>query len=185
MKKTLLSAALAVLSLGLLRPAMADTVNLFGDTTGAPTFNRTTETGDLSVVGSATNFQVIQFTISLGGSYTLNLTANDPATFDTFAILYVNAFNPGAPQANFLQANDDANLSTFNSSIVANLSSGTTYYLVATAAFNGDFGRYTATLSGPGTISASVIPEPHVLPSVFGLVFLGAIFTALRRRAQA
>ncbi len=182
MKTPLLRAALALATF--VSPAFADVVDLNGDTTGQPVFNRPTETGIPSSVGAAVPFQVIRLTISLSGMYSFAAIAADAALFDTFIHLYVDGFSPVNPQANFVAANDDAHVSTTNSALSGiALDSAHTYFLVIDGFSNSDFGAYSATLSGPGAISAT-IPEPGVPAAAILAIFAIAARQRFRRSTR-
>lgn len=184
-----LTTALSFLgALTLSASAFADTVNLAGDTTGAPLFTRPTETGARSFF--SVPYNVYQFNVTTSGQFTFNLTALDPSTYDTFLHLFVDAFNPmdlSDPAANFLAANDDLNPNdpTLGSRLLnVNLTAGTTYFLVVDGFFGTDAGAYAASITGPGTIN--VVPEPSTTAlCLFALA--GIAFVARRqvRRARA
>ncbi len=164
--------------------ASAGSLSLTGDTTGAPTFLRTTVTGALSAY--TVPYQAYVFTVSQDGLYDFTLSATDPSVFDTFLHLYSGSFDPAAADLNFLRANDDR---TFNSPELGSaltgvsLASASTYYLVADGFLPSDYGAYTASVSGPGNISASAVPEPSTL--ALGGVLGGAfMLLILRRRRQ-
>ncbi len=101
----------------LLFPAalLANTIDFVGNTSGAPTFNRPTESGARSFF--SVPFVAYQFNVLTSGAFTFTLNAADPAHYDTFLHLFVDAFDPADlsdPTVNFLAANDDANGSTTN-----------------------------------------------------------------------
>lgn len=173
-KPLLLAFSFATLSLA---SALADTVNLSGDTTGAPTFNRPTETGARSMVGGAVPFNTYQFNVSTSGQFTFTLTAIDPSSYDTFLHLFVNSFDPADtsdPAANFLAGNDDRvlNQPDLGSGLSIQLNSGTSYFFVVDGFGNTDFGPYNASITGPGTID--VVPEPSTV-ALLGLAAVGLV----------
>lgn len=182
------AAVFAAFILPLFSPASASagSLDLAGDTTGAPTFNRPTETGALSLFDVP--YQAYRFTVSLDGAYDFSLSAVDPGLYDTFLHLYVGGFNPAAPAQGFFRANDDNSLAaggTTNSALAGiSLSAASTYYLVADGFSGSDFGAYTASIRGPGDIAASVVPEPSA--SVLLTSALGGLLglMALRRRQR-
>ncbi len=180
MKRQLLLAAIAAL---LLPAALrADTINFSGSTLGGPAFLRPTETGARSFFTVAYN--VYQFSVTTSGPFNFTLNAVDPASYDTFLHLYVNAFNPADisdPATNFLRANDDANPidSTFGSALTnLTLNSGSTYFLVIDGFSTSDAGAYVASISGPGTIN--VVPEPSTF-ALLGLAGVAAMIVVRRR----
>ena len=172
---------LAVLALP--RSASAGSLSLSGDTTGAPTFNRPTDTGTPSAF--TVPYQAYLFTVSQDGPYDFTLTAADPGLFDTFLHLYVGSFNPSAPDQGFFRANDDrlVDQPAFGSALAGvSLSSASTYYLVADGYLASDYGAFTAGINGPGSISASAVPEPSALLLLVGGALVGTLGLAARRR---
>lgn len=167
------AAAAACLSL----PAQAVIFTFTGDTTGGPTFNRPLEDlSALSAVGTAVHYSSFTFSPSVSGDYTFLTTGE----FDTFLLLYSGSFNPAAALTNAIAANDDLVAPPFTTSgFAATLAAGSTYVLVNTAFGNTDFGAFSTTIGGPGVVS--VVPEP----ASFGLMALGVLGVALRRRAAA
>ena len=135
-------------------------VTLAGDDTNSPVFNRPTETGAASFQNP--HFDAYLFTVDLSGAYNFSLVAGNPAFFDTYLHLYQTGFNPADPEANFLRANDDAPAGTNAGSALSGvaLTAGTRYYLVADGFSVLDYGAYTATIQGPGNITAALVPEP-------------------------
>jgi hypothetical protein len=171
MPTRLLASATAAFALLSLLPVttQAGNTSLKGNTTNGPLFDRPTETGAMSFLGSSTHYNVYQFSITQNGAYNLTLVADDPSSYDTFLHLYRNGFDPAAPyhssissNAFFLGGNDDATADPAVGSALngINLLTSDTYFLVVDGFSNTDFGAYTATINGPGNISASAVPEP-------------------------
>lgn len=160
----------------------AATLTLNGDDTTSATFNRPTESGASSFQNP--RFDAYGFVVNLDGDYSFGLVAADPANFDTFIHLYQTGFNPADPEANFLRANDDGPGGADAGSALSNvhLVAGTQYYVVADGFSALDYGAYTATISGPGNITAVPAPEP----SSTLLIALAAAFGGwlLVRRAR-
>ena len=160
--------------------AFGGTLTFNGNTTGLSPFNRPTEPGDaLSDIGTAVPYFAQQFTVGLSGNYNLVLQAANPGAYDSFLHLYAGSFNAAAPLNNFLAANDDApGGSAFGSALTGvSLMAGGTYVFVTDGFANSDFGAFTASITGPGTVS--VVPEP----SAIVLAGLGlASLCAARRR---
>lgn len=184
MKHTLFFAAVA--SLFCAAESRADIANFAGDTKGGPAFVRPTETGARSFF--AVPYNVYQFNVATSGAFTFTLTAADPANYDTFLHLFVNAFNPADlsdPATNFLAGNDDSNLNDPTLGSALNnftLNSGTTYFLVLDGFSPSDAGAYTASISGPGAIT--VVPEPSSF-ALLGIAGMALLFAARRRQQNA
>lgn len=162
MKKLFLPAAVCILIVSSMRPpsSQAATLTLTRDNTASATFNRPTETGALSLQNP--RFDAYVFTVNLGGAYSFSLVAADPANFDTYIHLYQTGFNPADPETNFFRANDDGPGGTDAGSALSNVNliAGTRYYLVADGFSALDYGAYTAAISGPGNVTAALVPEP-------------------------
>ncbi len=162
----------------------ADTLTLAGTTIGAPTFNRPTETGARSFF--TVPYQVYQFNVATTGQFTFTLTAINPASYDTFLHLFLNAFNPldlSDPATNFLAGNDDRVLgsSELGSGLTNfTLNAGATYFLVVDGFFAADAGGFSATITGPGAIN--VIPEPSTT-ALLALAGAGFVWLVRRRRS--
>lgn len=169
--------AISALFVGLVNPAKADIVTWTGDTTGGPTFDRplASLTG-LSSIGEGVSYNAIQFSVDTDGEYSFTLHG---LGFDTFLILYQNAFDPSDSLANGVVANDDL-VSLRTSGFASDLTAGTQYFVVVTGFDPDDAGAYSLTISGDGVISA--VPEPEAwLMLAFGLA---AITYAQRRKQQ-
>lgn len=159
--------------------AQAVTFNYAGDTTGAPTYNRTfADFSGLSGIGSSVNYQTLAFSVSASGSYDFLSTAT--GGWDNFLFLYGPSFNPATPLVNGLIGNDDSG-GIGSSGFSFSLTAGNSYVLVTTGFESGvDFGAYANSITGPGTVS--VVPEP----SAYGLMAMGLAlvgFAARRSRA--
>ncbi len=167
--------------------AFADTVSFVGDTTGQPTWNRTNlSCNDLSVVGSAVNYQTRAFTVSANDSCRLTLNS---ASFDTYLSVYSGAFDPNNQSTNCIAINDDIgiqgvgnSLGGLNSQIPGPppavppfppllLNAGQTYVFVATAWGSGQAGQFDAFISCPTAKVTLITPDIPTL-SVWTLVLL-------------
>jgi MYXO-CTERM domain-containing protein len=158
--------------------ANAGTLDIFGDTTGGPTFNRpfagNPPTG-LSAVGTAVAYQVWEIEADAAGSYSFDIIAAG-ANYDTFMHLYgPGGFNPANALTNVIIGDDDSGTGS-NSLFSTNLAASTSYFVVVSGFDNADFGTYTLRISGPGNIS--IVPTPGAL----ALLGLGGLAASRRRR---
>lgn len=169
--------AIGTLFVGFAQTAQADIVTWTGDTTGGPTFDRPlADFSEPSPNGAGVSYNAIAFTVDEDGEYALTVHG---AGFDTFLLLYANAFAPQAPLDNGVAGNDDL-VSTGTSGFAADLVGGTRYFAVVTGFAAGQAGQYALTISGNGLVSA--VPEPSAwLMLAFGLA---AVASLQRRRPQ-
>lgn len=150
-----------------------------GDTTGAPTYNRAfADFSGLSSIGSSVAYDTLTFTVTDSGDYDFLSVASG---WDNFLFLYSPSFDPGAATSNGVVGNDDfpgIGMSGFND--VA-LTAGVSYVLVTTGFGSTDFGSYTNTISGIGSVVA--VPEP----ATYGMMGLGllAVGGLARRQRRA
>lgn len=172
--------------------ANAATVTVNGDTTGSATWNRPfTTSGTLSVVGTDTPFEVIEFSVDTTGDYEFEITSAATG-FDTFLHLYTAAgFDPLNQFVGLQALDDDGGTSLLslitsangdNATLVANL----VYYIVVSGFDNADFGTFTLDIRGNGNIAlgATEVPLPAALPLFLaGIAGLGA--AGRRRKARA
>ena len=171
--------ALAVSAMCPLTAAVAQTVTLTGDTTGAPTFQRPVEDlSALSTIGTAAHYDLYSFSAAASGLYTFTTTGN----FDTFALLYDAPFVPTAALGNALIANDDLQAAPFNvSGFQFALVAGQNYAYVVTGFDNDEFGTFTTTIAAPVAVN---VPEPQAWALLgLGLAAVGAL-RARRTGAQ-
>ncbi len=128
--------------------------NYSGDTTGAPTYNRTVAmnqggTCTDSSVGTAVLYRTHIFVAPATGAYVFSMCGN--ATWDTFLSLYQGTFNPtGFCIGNTLVEAGDDNCGS-QSEVTVTLVQGTSYTLVAAGFENTDFGTYSITSTAPVT----------------------------------
>ena len=175
---TLLALAAAAVFAG-----QANAIVVVGTTTGGPTWNRpvagTPPTPPLSGVGTAVRYTVLPFTVSAAGSYVFQSTATDPLNWDNYAFLYQTAFNPASPFTNVLVGNDD-NIAIGSAGFTYALATGTNYFFITTGFANTDFGAYSNSITGPGTVTVTAVPEPET----YALMALGlaGVLAAARRR---
>lgn len=160
----------------------AAVVAFSGDTTGQPTFFRTTEFGSQS--SQEVPYKVYNLSVDTSGSYTLGAVSTGPTIFDTFASLYAQPFNPADSETNWLISNDDATSNFADGSEFSfNLDAGTNYAFVVTGLLGAgapDEGAFSASVSGPGTAIVTAVPEPG--SALAAVVFSGLGFAFCSRR---
>lgn len=165
-------------------PLFGGTLSFSGNTAGGNLYNRPTESGDsLSDVGTAVPYVIQAFTVGLTGNYNFSTIANNPSVYDTFVHLYSGSFNPASPLSGLIVANDDmvnGNPNAGSGFTAQPLTSGGAYYYVVNGFGNSDAGSFTASITGPGSISA--VPEPSTFALV-GLAFGGLL--VVRKRGQS
>lgn len=153
-----------------------------GDTSGMPTYIRTTVSGFAS--SQAVPYMLYTVSVNVSGSYTFGVIANNPALFDTFESLYNSPFNPADSESNWLASNDDASANSADGSELSfNLNAGTGYSFVVTGFLGGgspDEGIFTANISGPGPVTISAVPEAG--STLAGILSAGLGFAYCSRR---
>lgn len=175
---------LALTALTLAAPASAQIFT--GTTTAAdPTYNRPLSgipPTSLSAVGTAVHYELLPFEVTADGSYDFLLHGDSPVNWDTFLGLYSGSFDPTSSLTNALAYNDDfpsIGLSGFS----YNLLTGTSYFAIVTGFENDDFGDWTLTVRGPGTVvpgGSGGVPEPAAWGMLIG--GFGLAGAAMRRR---
>ena len=166
--------------------APAQAIDVTGTTAGAATWARPVASGNappeppLSFVGTAVRYTSLQFTVSTAGTYNFLSTSVIPAEWDNYAFLYRNAFNPTAQFANVLIGNDDFGGAVGVAGFSLALTAGTNYFFITTGFENTDFGSYTNSITGPGSVN--VVPEPASV-ALLALGLLGVLGAARRRSA--
>jgi hypothetical protein len=169
-------AVAALCALGAVLPAHALIYTYTGSTAGGPTFNRPLEDGSgLSGIGTAVSYSTFEFSVSVAGEYTFMTTA---PSYDPFVLLYSPSFNPGSALGNFVAGNDDL-LGFTTSGVSATLSTGVNYVFVNTGFGNTDFGSFSTTIGGPGSVTP--VPEPDVA----AMLAVGLLMVSLARRRRA
>ena len=113
---------------------------------------------------------MISFTVSASGHYSFQETAT--GNWDNYTFLYSTSFDQTDQLTNGVAGNDD-NPSIGSSGFTAHLSSAVQYYFVSTGFGNQDFGSFSLSISGPGSVNfasssfassdSAAVPEPSTL----------------------
>ncbi|GGC03541.1 PEP-CTERM sorting domain-containing protein [Pseudoduganella buxea] len=156
---------------GLTQSAQASIYTYTGDTTGGPTYNRPLEDlSDVSGIGTDVNYSTFTFTVDTSGEYSFLQTTDQ---YDGVLYIYENSFNPADPLTNALGGSDDL-VAPWTSGFAGPLDAGISYVLVTTSFYNGDAGAFSVTISGPGLVTVSAVPEPSTyLMLALGLAAIG------------
>jgi hypothetical protein len=121
-------------------------------TTNDPVFNRPIENcAALSAVGTAVHYHVQAFTVDTSGDYAIIGVQEDAGiAWDGFIYVFSAPFDPSAPLANCIAANDD-DVGPGTSRIEPIGLQANSGYVLVTAGFgNDDVGSFTNTINGPG-----------------------------------
>jgi hypothetical protein len=181
-----LAGSILGLSLTGIEPARSASFSYSGDTTGAPTWNRPNDNGSLpptslSSFATATPYDVFKFTVDTSGSYTF---VNTVANFDSFGLLYQNAFNPLTPLTNAIISNDDGG-GNAQYLFTTTLSTNTNYFLVTTGYENFRYGRFTTNIDSIGNVltgSSTAVPEPL---TIIGTLIGGTAALRMRKKLKS
>lgn len=93
------------------------------------------------------------FTVDVTGLYTVD-SDQDGGAWDGYIFLYENCFDPLDQTTNFVAGDDDGPGGVGTSQILdVTLNAGTEYYLITTGFGAGDFGDFTNTITGVGTVT--------------------------------
>jgi len=141
-----------------------------GDTTGLATL----DVGAIYLdAGNAVPYDALTFTVTAGGVWQFLAMAE----FDSAIFLYAGSFDAAAPTTNLIAHSNDI-FSPDTSGFVTYMFPGLTYTVVVSGLEDDEFGKYSLTIAGPGSVAA--VPEPSTwLMLAFGL----AAITYARRRA--
>ncbi|MET3730746.1 GEVED domain-containing protein [Moheibacter stercoris] len=125
--------------------------DLVGDTTGGPIWDRPLQDGSgMSSVGQGVTYHVYgPFTVDTAGTYTISSAQTG---WDGMIFVYQNAFDPENALVNYLTGNDDSG-GVGNSQVTPTLAVGTEYFLITTGFDPLDYGPFTNTITGPGTVT--------------------------------
>lgn len=126
-----------------------------GTTAGRSLWNRPDEGAPpttLSGFATAVPYDVMCFTVSTTGSYTLKSTAG----WDNYLHLYSADFNPATPLANVLVGNDDFEGEIGIASFTTTLTAGTRYYVVISGFQNVHSGTHTIDITGAGSAEVTL-----------------------------
>jgi len=116
--------------------------------------------GYLDSANDSLPYEIMEIRTTVPGD-TLTVTVDGSTQFDSFLALY-STFDPTAPQANILAADDDGNGYPHAKLTKTGLAANTSYYLVITsysanaAAVYPQYGSYSLTLGGSFTMGLSV-----------------------------
>ena len=183
---SLATASVAFVALGTVEVVHAVTISFSGDTTGAPTFNRSgpdpgaitqSPPTELSTIGTAVPYRSQAFSVDTAGDYNFRSSQD----YDGFLALYQTAFDPSDARINVLVANDDyfVEIQPYTSGFDnVPLSTNTQYFLVTSAYDNDGIGNYTNTIASSdsaatGTITLDPTPVPFEFSPGLGILALG------------
>jgi hypothetical protein len=184
--KVFLAGSILGMSLLGVNPAYAATFTYSGNTTGAPTWNRPNAGTPPTVLDSVTTavpYNIFRFTVNVAGSYSFNSSS----PYDNYGFLYQGSFNPTSPLTNVIIGNDDSS-NILNTSLdygfSTSLNTGTNYFLVSTGFRNGDFGAFTTTIDGLGSVSpvTASVPEPF---TIIGTMVGGTAALRMRKKLKS
>ncbi len=108
----------------------------------------------LQAIGTGVSYHVYgPFNVDTAGSYAFSSDQD----YDGFIFLYQNSFDPNSPLVNFVAGNDDSGP---GSVITTNLETDRNYYFITTSYAPDDFGTFTTTISGVGTVACGTLAVP-------------------------
>jgi hypothetical protein len=146
-------------------------------TTGDPTWDRPSCT---AYSGNTEWYDWYEFTVSVTGTYDIEIVGLTGDLDDPYYLLYEDSFNPADPFTNCIAADDDGgSYSELASGLSVNLTAGTTYILVTTQCCDGttpgeDDGGYTnriqLVLAEEEAAPVEPPPGPDMVPIPAGAV---------------
>lgn len=134
-----------------------DTVMYSGDTTGAATWQRALAScGGVSGAPGPMNYQVQPFHVGTNGAY--DITSVQAGGWDGYLVIYQGTFDPNNQTTNCIGGDDDGAGGIGTSEVFGlALTAGTQYWVVTTGFDNAEFGAYTNTITGPGTVTLGAL----------------------------
>jgi len=158
----------------------AHAITIAGTTTGGLTWTRPlANLSGLSGIGIGVRYSVTPFFVSSTGLYDFTSTA--VGFWDNFTFLYENTFVPTSQLTNDLRGNDDKTFLLGISGFDFNLTANTQYQFVTTGRAPANFGAWDLSITGPGTITVGVVPEPGTY-ALMGLGLAGVLLVTRRRK---
>jgi hypothetical protein len=134
----------------------------FGDTTDGPIWERPHATG-VGTSGQFVPYTALPFAVSTSGSYSFVATPQ-VGDFDIVPFLYDVTFAPATPLAGYLTGEDIYSVGD-PEQFQFSLTSGATYYAVTSGYSGFDFGPYSLSIAGPGSIT--IVEPSEFLPGDF------------------
>jgi hypothetical protein len=162
--------------------ASAAVLDVYGDTSNAPTFHRPYHTGTPPTFIDERDFrfEAFSFAVSATGLYTGRVSSIAPSGWDNVLGLYEFAFDPSQPLQNVLVYHDDT--IGLDAQFETQLEAGRTYVAVVTGYRPDSAGSYRLTFEGSGVVVPTPgVPEPATWAMMIG--GLGLVGSAMRRRA--
>jgi hypothetical protein len=163
--------------------APAAVLDVYGDTTNAPTFHRPFHTGTppTTIDMRDFHFEAFSFSVSETGLYTGRVTSISPVRWDNVLGLYDTSFDPTQPLENVLVYKDDT--IGLDAQFETLLTAGKTYVAVVTGYHDYSAGSYRLTFDGSGTVTPTPgVPEPATWAMMIG--GMGLVGGVMRRRVR-
>jgi hypothetical protein len=183
MTRNWLGLAASAVALCAANAASAAVLDVYGDTTNAPTFHRPYHTGTPPTFPDDRDFhfEAFSFSVSDTGLYTGRVASIAPVAWDNVLGLYENAFDPSQPLQNVLVYKDDT--IGLDAQFQTMLEAGKTYVAVVTGYHPYSAGTYRLTFDGSGVVVPTPgVPEPAAWAMMIG--GFGLVGSAMRRRVR-